>query len=87
MKPSKKKQIRKHEEHELSEEALDAVQGGALGPEDIHQIQQVANQAAEHHGVGIGATAVDYAIGAGVDFGANALGQALTKPKKQQPQQ
>ncbi len=91
MEPSKKSQHevsadeQQHEQssqHELNEEMLASVHGGALNPAEIAHMAQVAKEAAQHHGVSPLATALDYGIGAGADFGAFTIGQNLTKKKK-----
>jgi hypothetical protein len=82
--PADEKQCQNSNQIELDEETLASVQGGALNPAEVEHITHVATEAASHHGVGIGATALDYAVGAATDFGAFSAGEAIFGKKKKQ---
>lgn len=68
---------------ELNEKELGLIQAGALTPEQVAEVKQLAQESGEHHGVNAAATITAYTIGTATDFGANALGElAGEKVKK-----
>ena len=66
-------------DNELSEKELKAVQGGALTAEQVAEVNRLANQSADHHGVKVIPTIAAYTLGTFTDFAANAAGEAVGK--------